>query len=116
MAADPRTYRFQIRTHVRHQDPDWNEYGRVLWEETAEQASKLPLPFRVSTLVAKANEISSDQLLSVAAGTVWTVAPSIGFKPTYFVSPRVSELEPCLVCGAAGDHDPGCMVEEASAS
>lgn len=23
--------------------------------------------------------------------------------------PKLSEQEPCLICGAAGGHDPGCM-------
>lgn len=86
-----RGYRWQIRTHTRHDDGR-NTYGRVMWDEGHARIEKCPPAFRESTAVETANRLAelafsvTGVRQSFALGTVPTFGGKRRFKALYFVS------------------------------
>jgi len=109
MSLDPRSYRWQIRAHTRHEDSPQDRFGAPLWTETDDSVRKVPLPWRVSTATSIADDIAEKDRLSVAIGIVpipgsnvarfleWIGFKAPRFAAQYFVSAAPSAPSLSLV-------------------
>jgi hypothetical protein len=94
MTSDPRSFRLQVRTHVRLENPNRDAYPEVLWEETGEYWLT-PITWRYSTQGCEAENFAAHGY-SVAAGEFRDGT----FKADYFVSPERIAPKLALIEGA----------------